>query len=135
MVITFWESNDKAMAHNWHRLNASIVVHCEPECPNTAIYEGGVEWTWGEEQSKLKLHWPDGTVVDGKENKRLVSDEFYYIVTGQVFTELQLDFMKNPHSVLQSACWLCVDGSQKHREVQKKMYLLGQKKGLMHGES
>ena len=19
---------------------------CEPECPNTAIYEGGVEWTW-----------------------------------------------------------------------------------------
>ena len=19
---------------------------CEPECPNTAIYEGGIEWNW-----------------------------------------------------------------------------------------
>ena len=21
---------------------------CEPECPNTAIYEGGMEWRFGE---------------------------------------------------------------------------------------
>jgi len=34
----------------------------------------------------MKLHCPDGTVkIDGKENKRLVFDEFYYIVTDKVY--------------------------------------------------
>ncbi len=35
---------------------------CEPECPNTAIYEGGVEWE-----------------LNG-ETHEAMSDEFYYIV-------------------------------------------------------
>lgn len=35
---------------------------CEPECPNTAIYEGGVEWE-----------------LDGEKHPPL-SDDYYYIV-------------------------------------------------------
>ena len=35
---------------------------CEPECPNTAIYEGGIEW-----EKAGEMHAP-------------VSDELYYIV-------------------------------------------------------
>ena len=42
---------------------------CEPECPNTAIYEGGVEWRWS-----------DGTGLSDDAEKVPVSDEFYYIV-------------------------------------------------------
>lgn len=54
---------------------------CEPECPNTAIYEGGVEWRMA-----------DGTTVTGEytiesgaaiavdEEQQPISDEFYYIV-------------------------------------------------------
>lgn len=45
---------------------------CEPECPNTAIYEGGVEWTWA-----------GGTALDDDSEQEPVSDEFYYIVSGK----------------------------------------------------
>jgi ferredoxin len=43
---------------------------CEPECPNNAIYEGGVEWRWS-----------DGTAQTDDTEHEPVSDEFYYIVT------------------------------------------------------
>jgi len=36
---------------------------CEPECPNTAIYEGGVEWE-----------------TPGGETRDAISDDIYYIV-------------------------------------------------------
>ena len=35
---------------------------CEPECPNTAIYEGGVEWTWSGGTSLKQVDLEDGTV-------------------------------------------------------------------------
>ncbi|WP_111628154.1 4Fe-4S dicluster domain-containing protein [Larkinella arboricola] len=54
---------------------------CEPECPNTAIYEGGVEWTWGGGTELDVVDFGDGTVVNGKDQQNPVSDEFYYIVS------------------------------------------------------
>ena len=36
---------------------------CEPECPNTAIYEGGMNWS-----------------LDGKTNEALISDYFYIVL-------------------------------------------------------
>ncbi len=35
---------------------------CEPECPNTAIYEGGVKWS-----------------LDGKTYETLINDYFYIV--------------------------------------------------------
>lgn len=54
---------------------------CEPECPNNAIYEGGVEWTISDgttvnEPYKIET----GQVVGPDEDMEPVSDEFYYIV-------------------------------------------------------
>ena len=54
---------------------------CEPECPNNAIYEGGVEWTISDgttisEPYKIET----GRVVGPDEDMEPVSDEFYYIV-------------------------------------------------------
>ena len=55
---------------------------CEPECPNNAIYEGGVDWaiedgTGVTSDYKLK----SGKTVKAEERLEPVSDEFYYIVT------------------------------------------------------
>ena len=46
---------------------------CEPECPNTAIYEGGVEW-----ELAGKTYGDGGTSPMGAEG--FYSDEFFYIV-------------------------------------------------------
>jgi ferredoxin len=56
---------------------------CEPECPNTAIYEGGREWNWagGTKLTTVKLE--DGTEADASLPQQPVSDEFYYIVSGK----------------------------------------------------
>jgi ferredoxin len=53
---------------------------CEPECPNTAIYEGGMEWTWGGGTDLDNVEMEDGTLVAADALQEPVSDEFYYIV-------------------------------------------------------
>ena len=55
---------------------------CEPECPNTAIYEGGREWNWAG-GTKLETVELDGITLDAKALQKPVSDEFYYIVSGK----------------------------------------------------
>jgi ferredoxin len=56
---------------------------CEPECPNTAIYEGGIEWTYAG-GTKLKGHVSlEGVDVDADEKQTPVSNEFYYIVSNK----------------------------------------------------
>lgn len=56
---------------------------CEPECPNTAIYEGGVEWTWGGGTTLESVELEDGTVISADEEQEPLSDEFYYIVSNK----------------------------------------------------
>lgn len=54
---------------------------CEPECPNTAIYEGAVDWNYSEGTSltgNIKLL--NGIAVDANEDQEPVSDEYYFIV-------------------------------------------------------
>ncbi len=55
---------------------------CEPECPNNAIYEGGVEWAMSEGTTVNGLYvLLEGAVVDADDKKEPVSEDFYYIVT------------------------------------------------------
>ncbi len=56
---------------------------CEPECPNTAIYEGGVEWKWSDGTDLEEVEMEDGSKADGNQTQEAVSDEFYYIVAGK----------------------------------------------------
>ena len=56
---------------------------CEPECPNTAIYEGGREWTWAGGTALKEVKLTDGTSTDAKEDQAPVSNEFYFIVSGK----------------------------------------------------
>ena len=62
---------------------------CEPECPNNAIYEGGVEWAIADGTSvKGSFSLMDGTMVDSDKRNAPVSSEFYYIVPSKC-TECQ----------------------------------------------
>jgi len=54
---------------------------CEPECPNTAIYEGGIEWSLAGGTSLTEVKDVNGNMVDANTSIEPVSDEFYYIVT------------------------------------------------------
>jgi ferredoxin len=54
---------------------------CEPECPNNAIYEGGMEWAMAD-GTTLKGNYTleTGDAVDVGAKLKPISDEFYYIV-------------------------------------------------------
>ncbi len=54
---------------------------CEPECPNTAIYEGGVEWKMSDGTTlKGTYTLENGKVVSVDEEQDPVDDEIYFIV-------------------------------------------------------
>ena len=54
---------------------------CEPECPNNAIYEGGVEWSFSEGTSLTGVAiLSDGRKVDAEQTNAPIDDDVYYIV-------------------------------------------------------
>ena len=54
---------------------------CEPECPNTAIYEGGVEWTISDGHTLMDLfELVTGNKVDAAAPQAPVDDDYYFIV-------------------------------------------------------
>lgn len=62
---------------------------CEPECPNNAIYEGGVEWAMADGTTlKGMVTLMDGTLIDANARQTPVSMDTYYIVSDKC-TECQ----------------------------------------------
>ena len=54
---------------------------CEPECPNTAIYEAAEDWTYKDGTSLSgSVVFPNGKQVNADEVQEPVSDEYYFIV-------------------------------------------------------
>lgn len=51
---------------------------CEPECPNNAIYEGGVTWQWAE-GTNLKHVTLNGQQIDAHSPQVPYAKEIYYI--------------------------------------------------------
>jgi len=53
---------------------------CEPECPNNAIYEAGIEWAFADGTgAKGQVEYEGGT-TEAEAKHEPVSDEVYYIV-------------------------------------------------------
>jgi len=54
---------------------------CEPECPNNAIYEGGVEWKISE-GTKIDYAYTleTGKAVEPNDAQKPVMDDIYFIV-------------------------------------------------------
>jgi ferredoxin len=62
---------------------------CEPECPNNAIYEGGVEWAIADGTSvKGQYTLMNGTTTESSERHSPVAVDTYYI-TANKCTECQ----------------------------------------------
>jgi ferredoxin len=62
---------------------------CEPECPNNAIYEGGVEWAVADGTTvKGSFTLLDGTSVDAAQRIAPVAADTYYITPNKC-TECQ----------------------------------------------
>ena len=62
---------------------------CEPECPNTAIYEPAVNWKYSDGTSLSgDVNLLDGKIVNAELPQRAVDDEVYYIVVDKC-TECQ----------------------------------------------
>ena len=54
---------------------------CEPECPNNAIYEGGVEWSFADgTEVSGQVAMMNGETVDVENKFEPISEDFYYIV-------------------------------------------------------
>ena len=54
---------------------------CEPECPNNAIYEGGVEWAIADgTAAKGAFTLIDGSVVDADAKNAPIGVDTYFIV-------------------------------------------------------
>ncbi len=102
---------------------------CEPECPNTAIYEGGVEWTWAGGTNLTEVEMEGGVIVDGNATQTPVSDEFYYIVTDKC-TEC-VGFHEEPQCAAVCPVDCCVADPE---AVESKAELLG-KKAWLHAEA
>ena len=56
---------------------------CEPECPNTAIYEGGAQWNYSAGTKLEEIELEDGSTMDASTMLEPVSEEFYYIVSNK----------------------------------------------------
>ncbi len=54
---------------------------CEPECPNNAIYEGGVAWAFADGTTvKGMVTMLDGTTMNAEQKNPPISDDIYFIV-------------------------------------------------------
>ena len=54
---------------------------CEPECPNTAIYESSEDWKFSDGTSlKGIISLSNGESIDANFSQEPISDEYYYIV-------------------------------------------------------
>lgn len=100
---------------------------CEPECPNNAIYEGGMEWRMADGTSLTgELKTPTGNVYEADTEHEPVDMDIYYIVSDKC-TEC-VGFHDEPQCAAVCPVDCCVDDPD-HRETQE---LLIAKKEFMH---
>lgn len=100
---------------------------CEPECPNTAIYEGGAEWKFADGTSLSgSVESPTAGAVDANEEKEPVSMDVYYIVPDKC-TEC-VGFHEEPQCAAVCPVDCCVD-DEDHEETEEQLLA---KKDFMH---
>ncbi|MFD2513616.1 4Fe-4S dicluster domain-containing protein [Pontibacter locisalis] len=102
---------------------------CEPECPNTAIYEGGMEWTWGGGTELKEVEIDGGEIIPGDAAQTPISDEFYYIVSDKC-TEC-MGFHEEPQCAAVCPVDCCVDDPD-YRETEEELLA---KKDWLHQAS
>ena len=99
---------------------------CEPECPNNAIYEGGVEWAVSDGTSvKGSFTLMDGSIVAANSKNAPVANDTYYITPNKC-TECQ-GFHEEPQCAAVCPVDCCVPDPDR---VESKETLLARKEML-----
>ena len=100
---------------------------CEPECPNNAIYEGGVEWSMSDGTSlKGSFILLDGSMVNADQRMGPVAVDTYYITPNKC-TECQ-GFHEEPQCAAVCPVDCCVPDEMYAETVDELLA----KKGKMH---
>lgn len=93
---------------------------CEPECPNNAIYEGGVEWAISDGTSiKGEYKLVDGSIIDVNKRNTPISNDLYYIVPSKC-TECQ-GFHEEPQCAAVCPVDCCVPDELYRETVEELM--------------
>jgi ferredoxin len=101
---------------------------CEPECPNNAIYEGGIDWSIQEGTTVTgKYTLEDGTQVDANAMQDAIDDDLYYIVPDKC-TECQ-GFHEEPQCAAVCPVDCCVPDPDREESVEKLL----QRQNALHG--
>jgi ferredoxin len=99
---------------------------CEPECPNNAIYEGGVEWRVADGTTvKGSFVLLDGTITEADTPHAPISVDTYYIVPNKC-TECQ-GFHEEPQCAAVCPVDCCVPDEMYRETVEE---LLAKKEKL-----
>lgn len=100
---------------------------CEPECPNNAIYEGGVEWRMSDGTDlKDSVLTPTGNTYEADAEQEPVDMDVYYIVSDKC-TEC-VGFHDEPQCAEVCPVDCCVDDPD-FREAEE---MLLKKKEFLH---
>ena len=99
---------------------------CEPECPNNAIYEGGIEWKISEGNTVTGPYTLENNkVVDADDLQYLVEEDYYFIAPDKC-TECQ-GFHEEPQCAAVCPVDCCVQDPDR---VESEATLLERKKRL-----
>ena len=99
---------------------------CEPECPNTAIYEASFDWKYSEGTSLYgQIVFPGGKPVDADKHQIPVSVEYYLIVTDKC-TECK-GFQDDPQCAAVCPVDCCISDED---NVESEDFLLSKQKFL-----
>lgn len=80
---------------------------CESECPNNAIYEGGVEWAIADGTTvKGDFVLKDGSIINASQRNAPLSNDLFYIVSDKC-TECQ-GFHEEPRCAIACPVDCCV---------------------------
>ncbi len=100
---------------------------CEPECPNNAIYEGGLEWKYSDGTGlKGMVTLMSGVAADADKDNEPVDMDVYYIVSDKC-TECQ-GFHEEPQCAAVCPVDCCIDDPD-HVETEEQLL---SKKSFMH---
>jgi ferredoxin len=92
---------------------------CEPECPNNAIYEAGVDWAISDGNTVTGVYTLlDGSVVNAAAKHAAISNEVYYIVPDKC-TEC-IGFHEEPQCAAVCPVDCCVPDPD-HRESETEL--------------
>jgi len=100
---------------------------CEPECPNNAIYEGGVEWRIADGTSLVgDYQLEDGKKVDAADAQEPIDDDVYYIAPDKC-TECQ-GFHEEPQCAAVCPVDCCVPDEEREETIEQLL----DKKSRLH---